>query len=105
MFLCLILSYFCDWGVIGILISLVFYLINERKYAYTVYALLCISYITINTLIYKNIVWLIVNIGLFLPMLFISLYSDKKGKYNLKYLFYTFYPIHLLVLYFIFKLV
>ena len=105
MLLCLILSYFCDWGVIGILISLAFYLINERKYAYTIYTLLCIIYITINTLIYKNIAWLIVNIGLFLPILFISLYNDKKGKHNLKYLFYYFYPSHLLVLYLIFKLV
>lgn len=105
MFLCIILSYFCDWGIIGILISLVFYFISERRYAYIGYTILCICYITTNTLIYKNIAWLIVNIGLFLPMIFIYLYNDKKGKYNLKYLFYTFYPVHLLVLYFIFKLV
>lgn len=105
MFLCVALSYFCDWGIIGVLISLMFYIINERKYAYIGYTILCICYILINTLIYKNIVWLIVNIGLFLPMIFIYLYNDKKGKLNLKYLFYTFYPLHLLVLYFIFKLV
>ena len=31
---------------------------------------------------------------------FYSLDNGEKGKYNLKYLFYVFYPLHMLVLFF-----
>ncbi len=38
--------------------------------------------------------------GIF-AVLFILLYNGKRGKYNLKYLFYIFYPAHVLILYLI----
>lgn len=39
-----------------------------------------------------------------LAMPFIYLYNQKLGKYKLKWLFYLYYPIHLLILFFISKL-
>lgn len=38
--------------------------------------------------------------GIF-AVFFILLYNGKRGKYNLKYLFYIFYPAHVLILYLI----
>ena len=35
----------------------------------------------------------------YLSGLFILLYNNKRGKYNLKYLFYIFYPAHVLIMY------
>lgn len=40
---------------------------------------------------------LILIIGTFIPVIFMLLYNGKKGP-SLKYLFYAFYPIHLLIL-------
>ena len=41
----------------------------------------------------------------FLSLPFLLLYSGKRGKYNLKYLFYIFYPFHFVVLYGIWYLI
>lgn len=37
----------------------------------------------------------------YLSILLLLFYNNKKGKYNIKYLFYVFYPLHLLIIYFI----
>ena len=37
----------------------------------------------------------------YLALLILLFYGNKKGKYNMKYLFYTFYPLHIIVLHFI----
>ena len=36
-----------------------------------------------------------------LSLVVLFLYNGKKGKYNLKYLFYLYYPLHLILLYII----
>ena len=41
----------------------------------------------------------------FLALPLLAAYNGKRGKYNLKYLFYVYYPLHLVVIYAISKLI
>lgn len=41
----------------------------------------------------------------FMALPFLLLYNGERGKLNIKYLFYIFYPLHLAVIYFIDKLI
>ena len=36
-----------------------------------------------------------------LSLVVLFLYNGKKGKYDLKYLFYLYYPLHLILMYII----
>ena len=60
-----------------------------------VIGLVCLA--TISNLLYQWYAFMTV------PLIF--MYSGKKGKFNLKYLFYIFYPAHILILYLIQALV
>lgn len=102
LFLCLFLSLFCDWGVIGIVISLIFYLITNDLARCLLYSLACVFYSILKFLIYHNTSIFLFGLGMCLALIFILLDNNKKGKYNLKYMFYCFYPLHFLVLYFIY---
>ena len=39
------------------------------------------------------------NFYTLLAVPFLLLYNGTRGKYNLKYLFYVFYPVHILIIY------
>jgi len=82
-----------DYGIYGVLLPVaVFYgKGKERKLVYTtgVLALLAHSF-------GGGIQWFSL---LSVPIL--ALYNQKRGKYNIKPLFYIFYPAHLVVIYFI----
>jgi len=69
-----------------------------KAFAFIISFILCmiISYyfIPINTDLH------IEQYGL-LSTIFILLYNGKRGNYNLKYLFYIFYPLHVIILYLI----
>ena len=40
-----------------------------------------------------------------IAVLLLFLYNGERGKYNLKYFFYIFYPVHLIIIYLIFLLI
>jgi len=93
----------CDYGFYGVAIIFLFYTfkndIVKSSIAFMIattikYLIPIIKYGFYNVYIYLFICTLI-------PIIFISLYNGKKGK-DTKYLLYLFYPIHLLLIYWIY---
>lgn len=82
-----------DYGFLAVLLVMLSYFLLNKKIFYT------IGFILISLLNF-----LIDNIGVQLFMLlaipFIFLYNGKKGK-SLKYYFYIFYPLHMLIIVFV----
>lgn len=104
-FVCLGIAYIgdlihVDYGLWGVLVIFSFYLFKDNKLA------MLISFITLVVIKYGN--WIIqygfhyqyVLLCLFtvIPAFLIAKYNGEKGK-SLKYLFYAFYPLHLLLIY------
>ena len=96
-FICVIISskiYFydfkVDYGLLGVLLPVGIYVAHNKteKIIYTAILLLMMSATFNDTQFYS-----LMSIPLLL------LYNGKRGKFNIKYLFYFFYPIHLGVLY------
>lgn len=90
----LILSYVLpvDYGIFGVLLCLTFYIFKDHKYLNLLSSALII--IT-KVIIEKNMV----KYAMIYALLPIYLYNGKKGLDNKfsKYLFYIFYPAHLLL--------
>lgn len=116
--LCLIITCIpADWGTVGIIIIIVFdYFYGNFKnqvFGYCMIVLLDVGVLSMITspffrLIYENsfnidveyFMYSIENVGMFIPILFLYFYNNKKGsngKFS-KWFFYIFYPLHLLVL-------
>lgn len=97
------LGYFfnVDYGYWGVLVICIFYLLKDCKNVlilpFIYFILCCIKYKDIfstnaTTLTYASL------IATFLPIVFICLYNGKQGK-KIKYLFYFYYPLHILIFY------
>ncbi len=83
-----------DYGAYGIILIILFHIFKNKKiYLSILFVLLNIvgvELMHINHVQYYSI----------LSLIFIYLYNGKKG-HNIKYSFYLFYPLHLMVLYFL----
>ena len=81
-----------DYGFIGVIIPVLLYLTDNKyiKMSILFVSLLLLSFVS------KGIQYTCL---LALPLLL--LYNGKKGKLNLKYFFYIYYPLHLVVIYLI----
>lgn len=96
-FLCLVLpnllyktDYDIDYNIIGIFIPVVCYFAKSRKLKIIVFALSLIAL----SIFYGGIQWFCL---LAIPL--IGMYNYKKGKFDLKNLFYIYYPLHLAVIF------
>lgn len=78
----------CDYNIIGIAMILIFYIYYHNKKMQTIFA---------------GILAAVESLGCFgaaiLAFIPIRMYNGARGKGNLKYFFYWFYPIHLILLY------
>lgn len=93
-----------DYGFFGVAIIFLFYIFKNNKLAMVIsYITACVLHYGIQIIMYGFNIWYIL-LGIFtiLPIIFICLYNGKQGK-KVKYLLYLFYPVHLVILYFLFK--
>lgn len=81
-----------DYGFCGIMMPVMLYIADEKR----------------KKLLYGTIILILLSLSLggvqwyslfAIPLL--ALYNEKRGKLNLKYLFYLYYPLHLGVIYLI----
>lgn len=97
--LILTISFFIpiDYSWYGVLTIIIFYIFrNSKVLSFSSYFILLVSYMA-----YKNSLF---NLPAILSLIPIFLYNGQKGK-NTKYLFYVFYPLHLLILVWIYNFV
>ena len=80
-----------DYGSFGILMIVIFYLFRNNKGLMVLFQL---ANLGIYQIFHPNSI----EMYSFVAILLILLYNGKRG-YNVKYLFYIFYPLHLLILY------
>ena len=93
-----------DYGFWGVAIIFMFYIFRNDKLGMLIcYITACIIKYGVNIIVYGyHYLYVLLCIGTILPIIFIYLYNGKQGK-KIKYLLYAFYPVHLLILYFVFK--
>lgn len=79
----------CDYGMEGILFIVVFYLCRKSRICQVLLFLLAYIAATGNQ----------PTLYILICCLIILLYNGKRGKLKLKYFFYAFYPIHIIILF------
>ena len=90
-----------DYGIYGVFLMFVFYIFKNKKF------LMILSSIILMILYYGfydfkfynlKIIYILYMLSSCFSLFFISIYNKKEGP-KMKYLFYIFYPLHLLILY------
>ena len=81
-----------DYGLLGILLPAIFYVFRDNNIKYLISTII----IAIFSILFSAI-----QLFSILAILLLMSYNGKKGKLNIKYSFYIFYPAHILLLYLI----
>jgi len=92
-----------DYGTFGILLIFVFYFFKDKKLLMALSVIsLCFAHYSQNIIHFPTLTSHYLTCALFtcLSLIFILFYNKKEGP-KAKYFFYIFYPLHLLILYFI----
>ena len=92
-----ILTYKSDWGLVSVL-AIVGMGIYRENFTKQMLAL-CISVVLVEMVKYglTNSIWHIVQLSIFFAIPLLGKYNGEKGK-GLKWFFYIYYPIHLILL-------
>ena len=80
-----------DYGFFGILAPVCVYMFDKK---WLKLVALAIALLPVSACAFTPIQWFC-----YLALIPLALYNGKRGKYNIKYLFYLYYPLHLVVLY------
>lgn len=91
-----------DYGAWGVIIIMIFYIFKDKKVIMSLlYILSCFIKYLPNLLKYNfHYIYLLLLFGTTFSIFFIIAYNGKQGK-KIKYFLYIFYPLHMLILYFI----
>lgn len=107
-FLFMLISVFSDWGLIGPLMAWLFYVNREdrKKQIRDYLMIICIQLLsTVIFIVCNTQNWYegICQLGIFLVIPLIASYNGEAGKKTLlnKWLFYVFYPLHLMIIWLI----
>ena len=91
--------FYNNYGIYGFLVPVVMYLIRKYIKYLNLSIILCAIVLCISmVLMHFFTSWLYQLYGI-IGCLLILAYNGKKGKLNLKYFFYIFYPAHLIIIY------
>jgi len=104
----LIMSNWCDWGLIGPMFTLAFYICGDnRQQQAKVYSILAGMMVLMDVIVmvtsgnhWYGELW---QLGLYLFLPFLFLYNGEGGSRHPfhKWFFYVVYPLHLLIIFFI----
>lgn len=84
-----------NYGFYGIMTPLVVYMVKKTMNDKYLMMIALAAMITLKVLFWPTIAgW-----GAYLSLIFLFFYNGTRGKLKLKYFFYFFYPIHLIILY------
>lgn len=107
-FALIMLTFCCDWGVIGPLMAWLFYRFrNDRRMQLRSYAILClvqvlsaVGFLAMNGQHWYGELW---QAGMFLVIPFLLSYNGERGSDRMihKWIFYIMYPLHLLIIWII----
>ena len=90
-----------NFGYYGIMVPVILYAIKKylNKHSWWIYidCIVLVFLFVARTFITKNVVVLFS----FLVIPLLLMYNEKRGKWKIKYFFYLFYPLHLVVIYLI----
>lgn len=98
---CIILSYWGDWPITGVVFILLFDLLRGH---YKWQALACGVLVLLNMAEFLGYwQYLVIQSGQLLPLALLAFYNGQKGRLGSwsKWIFYIYYPLHLIVLGFI----
>lgn len=100
-----IIAYFIhvDYGTFGILLMFCFYFFKDKKGSMAITTIVLCFLRFVPDIIATPVLWYIyIQCAIFtaLSLIFILFYNKKEGP-KAKYFFYIFYPLHLLILYFL----
>lgn len=100
-----IIAYFIhvDYGTFGILLMFCFYFFKDKKGSMAITTIVLCFLRFVPDIIATHVLWYIyIQCAIFtaLSLIFILFYNKNEGP-KAKYLFYIFYPLHLLILYFL----
>ena len=86
-----------DYGLIGVLIPLLIYISENPK---SKLIILSVGLI-LNCINFEDFTFMPIKLAALGAVILLTFYNGERGKLNLKYLFYIYYPLHLAVIYII----
>ena len=90
-----------DYGMFGIALVLVFYFVKNIKLKFILSCLVIVLLVSKNILAFGFDISLLNQLFSILSLILLLFYNGRKGKLNLKYIFYVTYPLHLAIIYII----